>query len=132
MWTQSEGWPVNQKPEAWGIKCLKGVTGKYGLSREQGTVHTGHNSGFAAINLAYLLGATRIILIGYDMMLHGGKRHWFGDHPGRLNAASNYQQFMTALATIKPADYGIEIWNCSRKTALTCFPIHDLDEVCAA
>lgn len=38
-----------------------------GLSDDPETLNTGCNSGYAAINLAYLRGATKIHLIGYDM-----------------------------------------------------------------
>lgn len=100
-----------------------------GLSRDKTRIHTGRNSGYAAIGLAYNLGATRILLIGFDMMIQGTKRHWFGDHPGKMNAASNYMDFREAFGTIKPAEYGIEIWNCSRQTALEHFPIYNLDEI---
>ena len=135
LWTQSTGWIKNTNevvdPGQWGIKVLDSVD-QPGLSREQGVLHRGGNSGYQAINLAYLWGATRIILIGYDMMMNGTQRHWFGDHPGTLNAGSNYHDFGQAYKTIKPEDYGIEIWNCSRRTALDCFPIYDLDEVLAA
>ena len=51
---------------AWGINQLKSVA-QPGLSRTQGVIHQGKNSGYQALNLAYLLGAKRILLLGYDM-----------------------------------------------------------------
>ena len=119
------------QPEQWGITKLTSIDAP-GLSKKQGTIHRGDNSGYQAINLAYLLGAERIILLGFDMMMHGTQRHWFGDHPGDMNAASSYPSFMRHFETIKPADYGLEIWNCSRRTAMDCFPKHDLDECLAS
>jgi hypothetical protein len=92
-------------------------------------VHTGSNSGYAAINLAYHLGAERVLLLGYDMMVRAGKRHWFGNHPQGMDANSNYASFVARFRTINPADYGIEIWNVTRETALDCFPRYDLDEI---
>jgi hypothetical protein len=128
-WTQDVQWPASDSPQAWGIECLIADTTAGGLSRDKEKVHTGSNSGYAAIGLAYHLGATRILLLGYDMMVNGNQKHWFGDHPGKLNVGSNYQSFINRFRTIKPEDYGIEIWNVSRRTALNCFPIYDLDEV---
>lgn len=40
------------------------------------------NSGFQAINLAYLFGARKIILLGFDMKPGpAGEKHWHMDHP---------------------------------------------------
>jgi len=102
------------------------------LSREWPILHQGQNSGYQAVNLAYLLGATRILLLGYDMQMKGDQRHWFGAHPPPMEVGSNYPAFLQCFATIKPAEYGIEIWNVTRETALQCFPLYDLDECYAA
>ena len=128
-WTQDTQWPAADSPQAWGINCLIADTGADGLSRDKTKVHTGSNSGYAAIGLAYHLGATRILLLGYDMMMDGDRRHFFGDHPEGLNVASNYNNFINRFKTINPADYGIEIWNVTRRTAMTCFPIYSLDDL---
>lgn len=91
-----------------------------GLSFDPAYIHEGGNSGYQAINLAVHFGAKRILLLGYDM---GGK-HWFGDHPKSLPVKSNYQIFMDNFATL-PNDLkaaGVEVINCSRKTALAVFP----------
>jgi hypothetical protein len=93
-------------------------------------VHTGKNSGYAALNLAYHLEAERIILIGYDMQ-KAEQRHWFGAHPEAMEVESCYPDFIREFETIIPDDYGIEIWNCTRSTALHHFPLYDFDEVCA-
>ena len=82
--------------------------------------------------MAYHLGATRIILLGFDMHSHGGKSHWFGDHPAKYATGDKIERFIVAFRSIKPEQYGIEILNCSRETALDAFPRHDLDEVCKA
>ena len=131
-WTQDVQWEAKGKkvdPAQWGIKQLISLD-KPGLSREQGTIFRGGNSGYQAVNLAYLLGATRIILLGFDMCLNGTQRHWFGEHPKGVGLASNYNDFVTYFKSIDPAEYGIEIWNCSRRTALTHFPRYNLDDLC--
>jgi hypothetical protein len=129
-WTQDVQWEEAGKqidPAQWGIKKLISLD-KPGLSREQGTIFRGGNSGYQATNLAYLMGATRIILIGVDLMMNG-QRHWFGEHPKGVGLVSNYHNFITYFRTIKPAEYGIEILNCSRETALEAFPRHHLEDV---
>jgi hypothetical protein len=128
-WTQDVQWDQGIAPADWGIHCLKADTGAPGLATKPGYVHTGRNSGYAAINLALHLGASRILLLGYDMQLEGKRRHWFGEHPEGLEVASNYPGFMDRFQTIDPADYGIEIWNVTRRTALNHFPHKTLEEV---
>ena len=134
LWTQDVQWvnagsPID--PAQWGIKVLISKD-EPGLSKAQGIIHRGDNSGYQAINLALLLGAERIILLGFDLMMTGTQRHWFGDHPDPMNVTSNYPGFISHFATIKPEEYGLEIWNCSRRTALNCFPCFNFDEVCSA
>lgn len=61
-------------------------------------------------------------------MKTSGKAHFFGDHPENIGNANRYAEFANNFNTIKPADYGIEIINCTRDTALTAFPRMDLDD----
>jgi len=79
------------------------------------------NSGFQAINLAYLLGAKTVLLLGFDMF----GQHYFGKHPKELVQNSPYHQFLKAFDTITE----VEIINCTRQTALTCFPQMSLESV---
>ena len=54
---------------------------KEGLSDDG--LSSGNNSGHQAVSLAYLLGASEIYLIGFDMMSdESGLKHFFGDHIG--------------------------------------------------
>lgn len=65
-----------------------------GLSVDSTLLHHGHSSGYQLIGLAYLKGATRIVLIGYDLRVPGGydgsarsaggPRHYFGEYPPEL------------------------------------------------
>lgn len=43
--------------------------GKYGLSLDTAGLCHGSHSGYQAINLAFLLGASRIVLLGYDLRI---------------------------------------------------------------
>lgn len=93
-----------------------------GLSKTPGVLRLGGLSGYQAINLAYQFGATVVLLLGYDMQVTNGQRHWFGDHKRPLTNSNTYGQRLANFATIKPEEYGIEIVNCSRATAMECFP----------
>ena len=112
-----------------GITALKGSDLK-GLGKS--LIHFNSNSGAQAINLAYLKGATRIILLGFDMQNTGGKTHWFGDHPKELtngqygSYTSRYTQLAEDLASA-----GVEVINCTRETALTQFKRATIEEVWA-
>lgn len=113
-----------------GVQLLK-KTGREGLERDPSGLRTGHNSGYQAINLAVHLGARRIVLLGYDMG-HGPNKptHFFGDHPHAIRTVSDYQTFARHFALlVEPLRAaGVEIVNCSRRTALTCFPRQSLEQ----
>ena len=97
--------------------------GTTGLSLDKDALKTGRNSGYQAINLAVHLGALRIVLLGFDMSLgRGGKAHYFGDHPdGRQPPLCMFRRhFRTIVEPLKKA--GVEVLNCSRRSALTMFP----------
>jgi hypothetical protein len=116
---QAATWP--------GVQVLEN-TGHDGLEPKPTGVKTGRNSGYQAINVAVHLGAARIVLLGYDMM-RGPKdlEHWFGNHPN--GQRSPYLAFAQKFAClVKPLQaLGVEVINCSRRTALTVFPRQSLE-----
>lgn len=97
--------------------------GVNGLCLDPTGLRTGRNSGYQAINLAVHLGARQILLLGYDMSRHKGKGHFFGEHPHNWSP-SPYHAFLQAFSTLEQPlkDLGIEVINCSRRTALKVFP----------
>lgn len=104
---------------------------KPGLCRRQWEIHQGLNSGYQAMNLAYHFGPKKQVLIGFDMGPSAvGRTHWFGDHPPELNVPSPYTEFIKRFgplaADLKEA--GVDVVNCSLKTALTCFRTAQLRE----
>lgn len=99
-----------------------------GLCTEPGRIHTGNNSGFQAINLAYHHGAKLILLLGYDMQYTNGQAHWFGDHPEGFKNPQPHRwipEFNRLARDCERA--GIKVVNCSRATALECFEKVDLE-----
>ncbi|MFV1983009.1 MAG: hypothetical protein ACC657_05650 [Thiohalomonadales bacterium] len=85
-------------------------------------VSGGGNSGYQAVNLAYILGAKTILLLGFDMF----GDHYFGKHPKTLVNGSPFDMFIKSFESITK---DIEIINCTRKTALNCFPKMSLESV---
>lgn len=118
----------------WGVQILRN-TGTEGLETTDPTgVRTGRNTGAAALNLAVQMGATRILLLGYDMAAPDeAHSHFFGPHPQGLRGGSPYALFREMVATmVGPLrSLGVEVINCSRRTALACFPCQPLREVLA-
>lgn len=114
----------------YGLEHVPSLPGP-GLCRDPWVLHQGLNSGYQAINLAYHLGAARIILLGYDMQRTGGKSHWFGDHPPGLNVPSPFRDFIQRFGPLaKDLELeGVQVFNCSTETALNCFPKTSLCEV---
>lgn len=107
---------------------------KPGLSRDASCVHTGTNSGYQAINLAFHLGARRIVLLGYDMQRTGGRSHWHGDHVGKgLHNGMNFELALQAIPrlAIDLQSEGVEVVNCSRQTAIKSFRRAAIREVLA-
>lgn len=114
-----------------GVTVLQN-TGIYGLELRPFGLRAGFNSGYQAINLAVHLGASRIVLLGYDMQApRRGPSHWFGEHPNQ--ARSSYGTFREAFPTIvEPLQQlGVAVLNASRETALECFPRVSLAEALA-
>lgn len=112
-----------------GVQILRNTGGK-GLETDPTGCRHGLNSGYRAVNIAFHLGATRIILLGYDMARGDGpsrKEHWHGDHPWM--SRSPYDQFKRYFATIvEPLKaHGVEVLNCTRRTELECFPVVALE-----
>jgi hypothetical protein len=110
-----------------GVQVLQN-TGETGLELKPTGLRTGRNSGYQAINLAVHLGAARILLLGYDMSRDvDGRTHWFGDHPDRVRSPlSTFRRVFDAIVAPLQAQ-GIAVINCSRHTALTCFPVMALE-----
>lgn len=125
--------------ECWSVS--EGARKKYGTywirhCRDSGfnpspdTINGGGNSGFQSIHLAATFGATRIVLLGFDMQRTGGKEHWHGKHKGKLPNGQGFENWMRQMQPLARdlKKRGIEVINCTRQTALRCFPRARLEE----
>jgi len=87
----------------------------------------GLDSGANAINLAVFLGATRIVLLGFDMR----PGHWHADHPHATPDhvyATHYLPHYARLAVALTA-FGIDVVNATPGSALTHFPHRTLGQL---
>lgn len=99
----------------------------------QGWIRPFGNSGTAAISLAVVGGAKRVLLLGYDCQKTGGRAHWHSDHPkplGNARSMPHWPKKFTQVAAFA-ASKKVPVWNCSRETALTNFPRISLSQALA-
>lgn len=84
----------------------------------------GGNSGHQAVQIATILGAKKIALLGFDQQYTNGIKHCHGDHPDDLGNASRVDHWPQYLETTSKdlKGMGVEVINLSRQTALRCFP----------
>lgn len=122
-WTQSRR--IAHRDHLHHVKC----SDEPGLTTKPGVVFSGSNSGYQAVNLAYLFGASEILLVGYDMQRTYGISHWHGDHPSPLNPDMPIESWVKKFGQLAHDLIAKEvaIVNCSIETALTCFPRQDLE-----
>lgn len=134
-WSSHESEKRNDKARAAETFGLNLVTGKDapGFSLDPEYIHYGSNSGFQGLNIAILMGADPIILVGFDMQTVDRQRHFFGDHPPGLCNTVNYTNFVKHFdRAAKRLPPEIRVWNATPKSALTCFPKVNLDDALAA
>lgn len=107
-------------------KILTAETGVVGCGLKTG----GGHSGFQALNLAVQFGARRILLVGFDMTLANGA-HWSRDNgTGRPDAGrtASWREALDGCAG-QFRELGVDVVNCSPRSALTAYPKVTLPEV---
>jgi hypothetical protein len=82
-----------------------------------GRIGGGGNSGFQALNLAAQLGASRVLLIGFDMHARGGV-HWYGRNGWPMANNPDESQFPALALGLRrrcacPGEKGVDVVNAS-------------------
>jgi hypothetical protein len=93
---------------------------------ERMPVDTATNSGLLGLMVAVKLGATRVLLCGLDM--HSPGQHFFGRHPAPLRSSEQRHLDMHKKQFLHYRPRGVEIINCTPGSALTVYPMGDLEE----
>ena len=90
------------------------------------------NTGATAINLALILGAKTVYLLGFDMFLDDkGRPNW---HDNLIDKPSNecYERFLASFGHVSrelPIKFpGCQVFNVTKKSNLNIFPKLDFDE----
>jgi hypothetical protein len=109
----------------WVTGTLK-VTGVEGFDPDLACIRTGNNSGYQALHCAIHAGASRIVLVGFDMQ----GNHWSGISPSSDYVDTMAPHFASLLPTIEARK--IEVFNVSTISALGVFPYCPLNEALGA
>lgn len=98
-----------------------------GVERVRIGIATCCNSGVLALEVAKRKGATRILLLGFDM--HGS--HFFGKYTNGLTNTipAKRKQHLAQYAQWRRMNPGVEVINCTPDSALQCFPKARLEDV---
>jgi uncharacterized Rossmann fold enzyme len=93
----------------------------------------GGNSGYAAINLAYHLGAKRIVLLGFDMQTNGKETHWHEGYPSTADTETMARLMVPNFDTlIDPLEKRkVKVYNASQISKLESFPKISIEEALA-
>lgn len=113
------------------LKILRRDEARFGLSVEQDTLCWNRGCGGTAINVAYLLGANRVVLLGFDMRVVEDKHNWHDFHQ-KVERNKIYQGSM--MPFLKPMSdamkvTGLQIVNATPGSALNIFSIIPLEEL---
>ncbi len=118
------------------VKYLQKSKQKFGISADPSTVCWNMNSGAAAINVAANAGAKRIFLLGFDMKLNNGEKHWHRVYTnGKFvtkppHAPNPFPAHLKGFPFIGNDAHqrGIEIYNVSPDSMIMKFPKITLKE----
>lgn len=121
------GHPEHDKLKPFWVNCLAD-----GLSEQWHTFYA-KNSGFMALQYAYLMKPKRIYLFGFDLTTHQGKEHWYPGYEWRRE----HKEIKTAkewaadhdLAAVQCKAQGIEVFNVSQISIITAYPQIEYREV---
>lgn len=123
----------NENTNVYKIKWIKAVrrsrTKPMGLDSSPAHICWNRNSGASAINLAYHLGAKRVVLVGFDMRVVDNQKNYHTDHVGE-KPHDPFKRFLQVFKYIAAdADkLGLEIINATPNSAITEFPITKLED----
>ena len=101
---------------------ILGNAGAIGLSEVPGSICTGQNSGYQAIDIAVQTKAKKILLLGMDMKHINNKSHAHNGHDVKTSG-SELKEFAKNFSTmlIPLNERGIDVVNCSPDSALEMF-----------
>lgn len=88
----------------------------------------GEHSGFQALQLAISIGATKVVLVGYDCKPKGQLTNYFGTKCASLHRHSDYKNWPLHYDRLAIPD-GVEVLNATTDSAITAYPKVELESV---
>jgi hypothetical protein len=130
--TANQDYPSDAWIESLGIKVIKRDLMANGISEDPALISWNQSSGACAINLAVLLGAGKIVLLGFDMKRVEGRTNYHDEYPPYGTAFDPFYKFLPAFDKIAEdlEILGIECLNATPDSAIKAFPIIDIGDVC--
>lgn len=128
---------LNTKAELW--TCNERASREFGLKHHQTAGE--YNTGARALQFARDMGASRILMLGYDMGFGAdGAVHWHGRHETGADAdgkrilvgnpdANRFKVWIKLFQRLAGELRAVDVINCSRATALDCFKRARLEDV---
>lgn len=99
-----------------------------GLSEQWGVMHAVGTSGYAALNIAYLIGARFVGLLGFDYAQPG--KHWFPNYAWPSGSAALFDPHGFDSTLPQFHRRGVRVLNFSPDSAVTAFERRPLEDVC--
>ena len=99
---------------------------------DAGLLVEGHNSTSTNISVAVLRGVQRIVLLGIDLTPGpDGRRRSYDETPDNAAWRNRYDKQVRHLSAQSEAvlKRGIEVFNCSPRSKLECYPYRSIEEV---
>jgi len=127
VWVRTHGYKFGSE-----VYILKASSLSFGYpSKMELGIHTGGNSGFCALQLAILLGANPIYLLGYDMKGENEKQAWWHNGYPQMQPVGVYKQFKAVFERFSAfvAERGIQVVNLNPDSELRCFDFDTFDNV---
>ena len=97
------------------------------LSEDMGVICAGENSGFAALGMSLMRGASKIFMLGFDM---NGPGHFHAGYEWKCpHGVADYPRWVGYFPVLAEAaaKQGTSIINCNPDSAVRCFPFGSID-----
>ena len=103
------------------------------LSHQRNIINHGNNSGYCAVHLAYLLGAAKIILVGFDMKLVDNEQNFHNDHQRKMRDNIYEAEYIPVFDTIRQPlqKKGVTLLNMTENSGLKNIPFISLERAIA-
>jgi hypothetical protein len=128
---ENREYPTDCWIDSLGIKVIEREFSANGISTNADLLFWNQSSGACAINLATLLGADKIILLGFDMQRVEGKSNYHNDYQPIEKRFDPYYKFLPPFEVIGRdlKNLGITCLNATPDSALKSFPFVKLEDI---